>query len=57
MSDIYRRLRDRYVGPGGLKCPCCGDIKKEDKRKINKKARQSLKRELSNEVKETEINE
>ena len=43
MADTYRKLMDKAVGPGGIKCYCCNKYTGSDKRKLNKLARTRLK--------------
>ncbi len=62
MKDLFKMVGFKYLGPGGIKCPCCDNkLSHKRKSKINRNLLSSMRRSilrmnLINELKEKEWN-
>ena len=57
MRDIFKQVGYKYLGPGGIKCPCC-DSKLSHKRKskINKNLFSTMRRSILKRMLYRELN-
>jgi len=42
--DAYRKQSQKKIGPGGVKCPCCGPKPGKERRALRRFARRALRR-------------
>ena len=58
MKDLYKQVGYKYLGPGGLQCPCC-DSKLSHKRKskINRNLFSTMRRSILKRLLLKELNE
>lgn len=58
MKDLYKQAGYKYLGPGGLKCPCCdGKLSHKRKSKINRNLFSTMRRSILNRMLMKELEE
>ena len=46
MADDFKKALNKQIGPGGIKCPCCYPVNRKERKRVTRKARRIMKRQM-----------